>query len=93
MLLFNISRLSAIPGDIRRHIIGLAESSVAMYIANACGLFAGLVQPAGVSFVVQVKPRLILFSYTRKKPKSMSSSLKARRDEKFEECANSADLA
>ncbi|GMR33650.1 hypothetical protein PMAYCL1PPCAC_03845 [Pristionchus mayeri] len=39
---------------IRVLLIGLADSNVMMYIANVVGVFAGLVQPASLSFIVQL---------------------------------------
>ncbi|GMT34760.1 hypothetical protein PFISCL1PPCAC_26057 [Pristionchus fissidentatus] len=39
---------------IRVLLIGLADSTVMMYIANVVGIFAGLVQPASLSFIVQL---------------------------------------
>lgn len=39
---------------IRVLLIGLADNSVMMYIANVVGVFAGLVQPASLSFIVQL---------------------------------------
>lgn len=34
-------------------LIGLADDNVMMYVANVVGVFAGLVQPASLSFIVQ----------------------------------------
>ncbi|GMT03018.1 hypothetical protein PENTCL1PPCAC_25192 [Pristionchus entomophagus] len=39
---------------IRVLLIGLADNSVMMYVANVVGVFAGLVGPASLSFIVQL---------------------------------------
>lgn len=45
-------------------LIGLADDSVMMYVANVVGVFAGLVQPASLSFIVQVVYVIFFFKFS-----------------------------
>uniref|UniRef100_A0AC34FRP0 MFS general substrate transporter n=1 Tax=Panagrolaimus sp. ES5 TaxID=591445 RepID=A0AC34FRP0_9BILA len=48
--------IAIISSSIRTAIIAFAKEDWHMYVANVAGLFAGLVQPATVSFIVQIVP-------------------------------------
>ncbi|KAE9547749.1 hypothetical protein FO519_009037 [Halicephalobus sp. NKZ332] len=51
-----IIMIGLLSSSARTAIIGFASQDWEMYVANVAGLFAGLVQPATVSFIVQIVP-------------------------------------
>ena len=48
---------------LRTLLIAIGSNDIIMYVANIVGLFAGLIQPAVVSFMSQVKTTIIFPPY------------------------------
>ena len=55
-----IIMIGILSSSARTALIAIASQDWQMYVANVLGLFSGLVQPAIVSFIVQVRFWLLL---------------------------------